>query len=53
MTGDDDINRKAFWWEFCTACHVLTAWTDTFHKEPPNAAPACDTCHYHGYPGGF
>jgi hypothetical protein len=50
---DDDKNRKAFWWEFCTACHVLTEWTTTFHKEPPNAAQPCDSCHYHYYPEGF
>jgi len=56
VNGKDNIivtDETDSWYAFCTACHVLTEWTDSFHKEPPNEAPACGTCHYHGYPEGF
>ncbi len=48
-----DGTYKGFWYEFCTACHVLTAWTTSFHKEPPNAAPECESCHRHSYSVGL
>jgi hypothetical protein len=56
VNGKDNIvitDDTKSWYGFCTACHVLTVWTTSYHKEPPNAAPACGTCHYHGYPEGF
>jgi nitrate reductase cytochrome c-type subunit len=56
VNGKDNIvvtDDTDSWYAFCTACHVLTWAIDTFHKEPPNAAPACGTCHYHGFPEGF
>jgi nitrate reductase cytochrome c-type subunit len=53
VNGKDNIivtDDTDSWYEFCTACHVLTKNLLTFHKEPPNAAPACDSCHMHGDP---
>lgn len=47
LTDDSDS-----WYEFCTACHVLSVVV-SFHVKPPNPAPTCSSCHHHDYPGGF
>ncbi len=49
VNGKDNISvpEPGEWWEFCTACHVLTNGTDMYHKPPPRAAPICPTCHGH------
>jgi hypothetical protein len=50
---DFDDDRTA-WYEFCTACHVLTGPSGpVYHQKGQTAAPGCPTCHYHNYPEGF
>ena len=55
VNGKDNISvpSSGKWWNFCTACHVLTGATDMYHQPDPPAAPPCPTCHYHGRPIGF
>jgi nitrate reductase cytochrome c-type subunit len=56
VNGKDNItitDDTYSWYEFCTACHVLTWALDSFHKEPPNGEVPCGTCHEHGYNGRF
>jgi hypothetical protein len=56
VNGKDNItitDDTYSWYEFCTACHVLTWALDSFHKEPPTGEVPCGTCHEHGYNGRF
>jgi hypothetical protein len=48
VNGKDNITVPAAgdWWEFCTACHVLTNGTSMYHRQ--GGYPACPTCHFHG-----
>jgi hypothetical protein len=44
----EEVNGN--WWDFCTACHVLTGYaTGTFHRKYSSPAPSCPTCHYHSH----
>ncbi len=52
VNGKDNISVTfaGGWWQFCTACHVLTNGTSMYHRErPPDYDPKCPTCHFHGY----
>jgi len=42
-----DVNGN--WWDFCTACHVLTGGTTMYHRKYSSPAPSCPTCHYHDF----
>ncbi len=51
VNGKDNITVgwNGDWWEFCTACHVLTYATDTYHQQRPEGFGwQCDWCHGHG-----
>lgn len=51
VNGKDDIsvNWAGDWWEFCTACHVLTNATNMYHRQREESYyPGCPVCHYHG-----
>jgi cytochrome c553 len=52
VNGKDNISipptGKGKWWDFCTACHVLTNGTDAYHKPVPTSPQGCPDCHYHG-----
>ncbi|MDY6990734.1 MAG: cytochrome c3 family protein [Thermodesulfobacteriota bacterium] len=50
VNGKDGIsvNFEGDWWEFCTACHVLTNGTTMYHRQrPPEYYPGCPECHIH------
>jgi cytochrome c553 len=50
VNGKDGIsvNFEGDWWEFCTACHVLTNATNMYHKQQPETYyPGCPECHIH------
>lgn len=53
VNGKDNISvpasGKGKWWDFCTACHVLTNGTDMYHKPEPTSPNGCPDCHYHGH----
>jgi hypothetical protein len=53
VNGKDNISvpasGKGKWWDFCTACHVLTGGTDMYHKPEPTSPNGCPDCHYHGH----
>ena len=53
VNGKDNISvpfsGKGKWWDFCTACHVLTGGTNMYHKPEPTSPNGCPDCHYHGY----
>jgi hypothetical protein len=53
VNGKDNISVPApdKWWQFCTACHVLTLGTEVYHQENYPPGPPCRTCHYHNAPG--
>ena len=42
----EEVNGN--WYDFCTACHVLTGSTTTFHRKYSSPAPPCPDCHRHG-----
>ena len=51
VNGKDNITMEwaGDWWEFCTACHGLTASTTTYHADKWEAySPKCPVCHEHG-----
>ncbi len=51
VNGKDNIVTDRWegdWWNFCTACHVLTGGTDTYHRDLYTAHPKCPACHEHG-----
>ncbi len=39
------------WYEFCTACHVLTYATDVFHEDNNPEQEECSFCHNHDRSG--
>ena len=52
VNGKDGIsvNFEGDWWEFCTACHVLTNPTanSMYHRQRPEGYfPGCPECHIH------
>lgn len=53
VNGKDGISipasGKGKWWDFCTACHVLTNGTTMYHKPEPTSPNGCPDCHYHGH----
>ncbi|MDY6990850.1 MAG: hypothetical protein SWQ30_22645 [Thermodesulfobacteriota bacterium] len=53
VNGKDGITipatGKGKWWDFCTACHVLTNGTTMYHKPEPTSPNGCPHCHYHGH----
>jgi len=56
VNGKDNIsvNWPGDWWEFCTACHVLTQQTTMYHQQRPEYYdPKCPVCHTHGFSSGF
>ncbi len=51
VNGKDNITTDRWegdWWDFCTACHVLTQGTFTYHRDLYAATPKCPACHEHG-----
>ena len=55
VNGKDNISVPApgKWWQFCTACHVLTLGTEAYHQEDYPTTPHCPDCHYHNHPVQF
>jgi len=50
VNGKDNISVTfaGDWWEFCTACHVLTNGTTMYHRQRPESYyPGCPVCHEH------
>ena len=50
VNGKDNITMEwaGDWWDFCTACHVLTTPTYTYHAKKWEAySPKCPVCHEH------
>jgi hypothetical protein len=50
VNGKDNITMDRWagdWWDFCTACHVLTGATFTYHRDSAAASPKCPVCHEH------
>jgi nitrate reductase cytochrome c-type subunit len=53
VNGKDNISVTfaGDWWEFCTACHVLTNpyANGMYHRQRPETYfPGCPECHFHG-----
>jgi len=51
VNGKDNITTDRWegdWWDFCTACHVLTGGIYTYHRDLYTVLPRCPACHQHG-----